>query len=48
MEAIDGELIRDVAPDTPLVLGDHQGLIQVLMNLSRNSIRAMQDSKRAN
>ncbi len=45
MEAIDGELIRDVAPDTPLVLGDHQGLIQVLMNLSRNSIRAMQDSE---
>jgi len=44
LEAIDGELVREVPPDTPLVLGDHQGLIQVLMNLSRNSIRAMQES----
>lgn len=42
LEAIDGELVQDVPPDTPLVLGDHQGLIQVLMNLSRNSIRAME------
>jgi two-component system, LuxR family, sensor kinase FixL len=41
LEAIDGELVQDVPADTPLVLGDHQGLIQVLMNLSRNSIRAM-------
>ena len=43
IEAIDGEVVLDVSPDTPLVLGDHQGLIQVLMNLSRNSIRAMED-----
>jgi len=43
LEAIEGELVRDVPPDTPLVLGDHQGFIQVLMNLSRNSIRAMGD-----
>ena len=42
LEAIDGELAQDVPPDTPLVLGDHQGFIQVLMNLSRNSIRAME------
>jgi PAS domain S-box-containing protein len=42
LEAIEGELVQDVPPDTPLVLGDHQGLIQVLMNLSRNSIRAME------
>jgi PAS domain S-box-containing protein len=41
LETIDGELVREIAPETPLVLGDHQGLIQVLMNLSRNSIRAM-------
>jgi len=45
IEALEGELVRDVPACTPLVLGDHQGLIQVLMNLSRNSIRAMQDSK---
>ena len=44
LEAIDGELVQDVPPDTPLVLGDHQGLIQVLMNLSRNSVRAMEFS----
>lgn len=44
LEAIDGELIQDVPLDTPLVLGDHQGLIQVLMNLSRNSVRAMENS----
>jgi two-component system sensor kinase FixL len=44
LEAIDGELVQDVPPDTPLVLGDHQGLIQVLMNLSRNSVRAMETS----
>ena len=44
LEAIEGELIRDIPPETPLVLADHQGLIQVLMNLSRNSIRAMQNS----
>lgn len=43
IEAIEGELVRDVPTSTPLVLGDHQGLIQVLMNLSRNSIRAMQE-----
>lgn len=43
LEAIEGEFVRDVPADTPLVLGDHQGLIQVLMNLSRNSLRAMQD-----
>jgi PAS domain S-box-containing protein len=43
IEAIEGELVRDVPAGTPLVLGDHQGMIQVLMNLSRNSIRAMQD-----
>lgn len=46
LQAIDGELVRDVAPGTPLVLGDHQGLIQVLMNLSRNSIRAMEYSEK--
>ncbi|MGD0580992.1 MAG: HAMP domain-containing sensor histidine kinase, partial [Bryobacteraceae bacterium] len=39
---IEGRIVLDIAPGTPLVLGDHQGLIQVLMNLSRNSIRAMQ------
>lgn len=44
LEAIEGELVQDVPTDTPLVLGDHQGLIQVLMNLSRNSIRAMESS----
>jgi PAS domain S-box-containing protein len=44
LEMIDGELMQDVPPDTPLVLGDHQGLIQVLMNLSRNSVRAMETS----
>ncbi len=43
VEAIEGELVRDVPAGMPLVLGDHQGLIQVLMNLSRNSIRAMAD-----
>ena len=42
LEAIDGEFVQEVPPETPLVLGDHQGLIQVLMNLSRNSIRAME------
>jgi len=42
MEALDGEVVLDVAGETPLALGDHQGLIQVLMNLSRNSIRAME------
>lgn len=42
LEAIEGELVQEVPPDTPLVLGDHQGLVQVLMNLSRNSIRAME------
>ena len=44
LEAIDGELIQDVPLDTPLALGDYQGFIQVLMNLSRNSVRAMKTS----
>ncbi len=44
IEALDGRIEVDIPPAAPLVLGDHQGLIQVLMNLSRNSIRAMQDS----
>jgi PAS domain S-box-containing protein len=42
LEAIEGRVALEIAPGVPLVLGDHQGLIQVLMNLSRNSIRAMQ------
>jgi PAS domain S-box-containing protein len=41
LEAIDGVLIKEVPPEAPLVLADHQGLIQVLMNLSRNSVRVM-------
>jgi signal transduction histidine kinase len=44
LEAIDGALVREIADDLPLALGDHQGLIQVLMNLSRNSVRAMQET----
>ncbi len=44
LEAIEGELTQDIPAGTPLVLGDHQGLIQVLMNLSRNSVRAMEHS----
>lgn len=43
IEAIEGRIELEIAPGAPLVLGDHQGLIQVLMNLSRNSIRAMRD-----
>jgi PAS domain S-box-containing protein len=43
IETIEGRVALEIAPGAPLVLGDHQGLIQVLMNLSRNSIRAMQD-----
>ena len=40
IETIEGRVALEIAPGAPLVLGDHQGLIQVLMNLSRNSIRA--------
>jgi C4-dicarboxylate-specific signal transduction histidine kinase len=43
IEALEGRIVLEIATGVPLVLGDHQGLIQVLMNLSRNSIRAMQD-----
>ena len=31
-------------PDLPLVLGDHHGLLQAMLNLSRNSTRAMEES----
>lgn len=37
------ELIYEGAEEAPLVVGDHHSLLQVLLNLSRNSIRAMQD-----
>jgi len=36
------ELSITLPPDLPLVLGDHHGLLQVLLNLVRNSTRALE------
>jgi two-component system, LuxR family, sensor kinase FixL len=40
-EAEDVELSITIAPGLPEVTGDHHGLLQVLLNLGRNSLRAM-------
>jgi signal transduction histidine kinase len=47
IEAISGELVREIPSGLPLALGDYQGMIQVLMNLSRNSVRAMDEMDEA-
>ena len=36
----------EVAPDLPLVLADRYGLLQVFLNIARNSQRAMEQSER--
>ena len=40
----DIELVWDLPQECPLVLGDRYGLVQVFLNLVRNSMHAMKDS----
>ena len=42
--AIDGAVLLDVPLQTPLVLADANGLLQALLNLSQNSLRAVASS----
>lgn len=44
LAAADIELSIEIEPDLPMVLGDHHGLLQAMLNLSRNSVRAMEHS----
>lgn len=41
IEAESIEFVVEVPPGLPLVSGDHHSLLQVLLNLARNSVRAM-------
>jgi len=43
VEAAEVDFSLSVADDLPAVFGDHHGLLQVLMNLFRNSLRALED-----
>jgi len=43
VEAAEVEFSLSVADGLPTVFGDHHGLLQVLMNLFRNSLRALED-----
>jgi two-component system, LuxR family, sensor kinase FixL len=40
---IDGRILWTVPPQIPLVLAERQGLFQAFLNLSKNSVRAVQD-----
>jgi two-component system, LuxR family, sensor kinase FixL len=42
LEAAEVELRIETASNMPRVLGDHHGLLQVMLNLSRNSLRALE------
>ncbi len=44
IDAAEARLEIEVEPGLPLALGDHHGLLQVLLNLTRNSLRAMSAS----
>lgn len=41
---VDIDLVWDLPQESPLVLGDRYGLMQVFLNLVRNSMHAMKDS----
>lgn len=44
LDAEEIELRLEVPENLPPILGDHHGLLQVFLNLSRNSVRAMDNS----
>ncbi len=44
VELAEVSLRISIAPDLPMALGDRHGLLQVLLNLTRNSLRAMEPS----
>lgn len=45
LEADEVELAIELQPGLPEVTGDHHGLLQVLLNLGRNSLRAMSQAE---
>lgn len=45
LEAEEIELQLEIPEDLPPVLGDHHGLLQVFLNLSRNAVRALDNSE---
>lgn len=44
LEAAEVRLEVELEPDLPAAIGDRHGLLQVLLNLTRNSLRAMEET----